>query len=136
MHFCVICNNMYYIRITDESDKNTSGFKKTDQLIYYCNNCKHTDMNQNVTNTSVLRTQLHKNKEKYTNIIHEFTKYDPTLPRTNRILCPNLECLTNGEDERERIAREIITIRYDDINMKYVYLCTTCDTSWKPDEKK
>ena len=27
-------------------------------------------------------------------------------------------------------------IRYDDVNMKYVYLCSTCDTVWKTDEQK
>ena len=27
---------------------------------------------------------------------------------------------------------EIIYLRYDDIGMKYVYLCTSCDHSWKP----
>ena len=29
--------------------------------------------------------------------------------------------------------REVIYIRYDDINVKYVYLCVHCDTMWKTD---
>lgn len=29
------------------------------------------------------------------------------------------------------ILREIISIKYDDINMKYMYICTTCGSSWK-----
>ena len=33
-------------------------------------------------------------------------------------------------------AREIIYIRYDDVNIKYVYLCSTCDTVWKMDDNK
>ena len=31
----------------------------------------------------------------------------------------------------ERVENEIIYIRYDDTNMKYVYLCCNCDTVWK-----
>ena len=27
--------------------------------------------------------------------------------------------------------REVIYMRYDDINMYYIYLCTKCDTVWK-----
>lgn len=29
--------------------------------------------------------------------------------------------------------REVIYIRYDDINMKYVYVCVNCNTTWKTD---
>ena len=65
-------------------------------------------------------------------IINKYTKLDPTLPRINTILCPNPNCTTNTDDT----PREIIYIRYDDTNMKYVYLCSTCDTVWKPEDNK
>ena len=29
------------------------------------------------------------------------------------------------------ILREIISIKYDDINMKYMYICSTCGSNWK-----
>jgi hypothetical protein len=32
--------------------------------------------------------------------------------------------------------KEIIYERYDDINIKYIYLCSTCETVWKTDEDK
>jgi DNA-directed RNA polymerase subunit M/transcription elongation factor TFIIS len=31
--------------------------------------------------------------------------------------------------------REVIYIRYDDTNMKYVYLCVHCDTTWYTDNR-
>ena len=34
MHFCSVCNNMYYLRI-DEKNPN--------KLDYYCRNCGHED---------------------------------------------------------------------------------------------
>ena len=47
--------------------------------------------------------------------------------------CTNIACKTNV-DEVE--APEIIYMRYDDENMKYLYICVECDTIWKTDDKK
>lgn len=124
MHFCIKCNNMYYIRISMED---------TNKLVYYCRNCGHEDSNLNVDNVTVSKVQLKKSEQQFNHIINKYTKLDPTLPRTNRILCPNAECATNINADANK--REIITIRYDDTNMKYVYLCSTCDTVWKTNDQ-
>lgn len=29
------------------------------------------------------------------------------------------------------ILREVVSIKYDEVNMKYMYICTTCGSSWK-----
>jgi DNA-directed RNA polymerase subunit M/transcription elongation factor TFIIS len=161
--------------------------------------------------------QLLTSEKKYTHIVNEYTKYDPTLPRINTIKCPNQECSSNGfaggvgktaskaaskaaekaasklEEKATKAAskaaekatkaaekaaskaadkkktgleqvleqqeeieeaqaeqqekaqtlveasgennREVIYIRYDDINMKYVYLCVHCDTTWRTDNR-
>lgn len=113
MHFCKVCENMYYVRIdSDNSNK----------LIHYCRNCGDTS-DINVSNTSIKKEQEHS----FHNIINKYTKHDPTLPRVNNVLCPNKDCLTNTEGKE----REIIYIRYDDLNIKYIYLCTECDKEWK-----
>ena len=39
--------------------------------------------------------------------------------------------MTNSKEESKVKEREIIYIRYDDKNMKYVYLCPECDHVWK-----
>jgi len=122
MHFCTECSNMYYIRIDSEN---------TNKLIYYCRHCGNEDPNLTVDNVSVSKTQIKRSEQKFSNIINQYTKLDPTLPRVNRIKCPNIDCDTNKKDSE----REIIYIRYDDINMKYIYLCSTCDTVWKSDEQ-
>ena len=31
---------------------------------------------------------------------------------------------------------EVIFIRYNEVDMKYVYLCSKCDTVWKTDSKR
>lgn len=124
MHFCVNCDNMYYIRISAED---------TNKLVYYCRNCGHEDSNLTVDNVTVSKVQLKKSEQQFNHIINKYTKLDPTLPRINHVLCPNSDCATNTVDGTKR---EIIFIRYDDINMKYVYLCSTCDTVWKTEENK
>jgi len=118
MHFCNICENMYYIKIDS---------KDTNKLIYYCRKCGNEDNLISKDNVVISKTNLLKNEDKYSHIINEYTKLDPTLPRINKIKCPNGDCKTNTSDAK----REIIYIRYDDINMKYIYLCSTCDYVWK-----
>jgi len=122
MRFCSDCKNMYYIRINaDDPNK----------LVYYCRNCGNEDKLLTVDNVCVSKTQIKKNEQSFSHIINKYTKLDPTLPRINNILCPNPDCQTNTKDKE----REIIYIRYDDTNMKYVYVCSECDTVWKTNDQ-
>lgn len=118
MHFCNICKNMYYLKINIENP-NT--------LVYYCRNCGNEDSELSNKNICVSETILKGKKQKYTHIINEYTKYDNTLPRINTIKCPNIECPSNNSDD---VKKEVIYVRYDDINIKYVYLCAICDYVW------
>ena len=217
MQFCSECHNMYYLKIQDEDGVigNT--------LIYYCRNCGHEDKTLSTTNICVSDIQLRSSEKKYTHIVNEYTKYDPTLPRINTIKCPNQDCISNGagknmaggagkeegqpkktaripkattgarktkaqkeaeaaqleaqhveaeaalnavnqsaikaqesaaqaeailamaeanlaeeephSTEPKKNNREVIYIRYDDTNMKYVYLCAHCDTTWRTDNR-
>ena len=122
MHFCSQCQNMYYISI-DPND--------TNKLVYYCRNCGNKDSMLSVENVTISKVQLKKSEQEFSHIINKYTKLDPTLPRINKILCPNAECSTNKDDKH----REIIYIRYDDRNMKYVYLCSTCNSVWKTEDQ-
>ena len=118
MHFCSNCSNMYYIRINaDDPNK----------LVYYCRKCGNEDSLLASENICVSKINVKKSEQTFSHIINKYTKFDPTLPRIDNILCPNAECSTNKNGKQ----REIIYIRYDDINMKYVYLCSECDTTWR-----
>ena len=118
MKFCVQCDNMYYIGIQAE-DPN--------KLTYYCRNCGHKDHTIAEEGVCVLNTHLQRGEQKFNHILNQYTKMDPTLPRIYNVKCPNAECSTNKSD----IAAEVIYFRYDDANLKYLYVCVTCDTSWK-----
>jgi DNA-directed RNA polymerase subunit M/transcription elongation factor TFIIS len=112
---------MYYIKIT-EDDEN--------KLTYYCRNCGYVDESETSTeNTCIIDTDFTKNTANYSHIINKYTKYDPTLPKITNLKCANADCETNVKN----IPSDIIYIRVDDDNLKYVYLCTVCDNSWKTD---
>ena len=118
MHFCSNCSNMYYTRINaDDPNK----------LVFYCRKCGNEDSLLAAENICVSKTHIKKSEQSFNHIINKYTKYDSTLPRINNILCPNSDCPTNKDGK----DREIIYIRYDDVNMKYVYLCSDCDTVWQ-----
>ena len=80
MHFCTNCHNMYYLKIREDGG-NT--------LNYYCRNCGHEDTTLNAEAICVSETQLRRSEQKFTHMINEYTKFDPTLPRINTIKCPN-----------------------------------------------
>ena len=121
MHFCTNCDNMYYIRINADN---------ANQLIYYCRKCVHEDNLIASKDVCVSKTQIKKTEQTFSHIINKYTKLDPTLPRINTILCPDANCPTN----KDGVPREIIYIRYDDANMKFVYLCSECDSVWQTNE--
>ena len=122
MHFCNKCDNMYYIKISAEN---------SDKLLYYCRNCGNEDNLLNKDNICVSKTYIRREEQTYSHIINKYTKFDPTLPRINTIKCPSATCLSNTDE----VEKEVIYIRYDDINMKYIYLCANCNTIWKTSEQ-
>lgn len=162
MHFCANCDNMYYIRLSEE-DPNS--------IVYYCRNCGHENKNISLNSVTISKTSFKNTRQKYNSILNKYTKLDPTLPRINTIKCPNQSCKSNhgGIDEpaaavaavgavevgsKKKVdatkatsavveapvgvasenKREIIYLRYDDINMNFVYLCATCDTVWNTEQ--
>ena len=122
MKFCVVCDNMYYVSINE---------KNQNELSYYCRNCGDVDENVKSENTCVLNTQIKKGEQKYNHIINKYTKYDSTLPRLYNMECPNNACKTHSDKTKKT---EVLYIRYDEENMKYLYMCSTCETVWKTDE--
>ncbi len=130
MHFCTVCENMYYIRLTGE---------EKDQLTYYCRKCGHEDdeLIASLENICVSKTEIKASTSSYDHILNKYTKLDPTLPRIQNIQCPNVACVTNGKGEESDAPKsDILYIRYDDANMKFVYICTHCDTIWKSADDK
>ena len=127
MHFCKTCSNMYYVKLTDGDDN---------KLSYYCRNCGTTDDTMMAENICVSKINLNNNSQKIDLFVNQYTKLDPTLPRTSSIKCPNEKCSSNISDADTSTSetsseREVLYIRYDDSKMKYIYMCCKCDFTWK-----
>ncbi len=121
MNFCEKCDNMYYIKISGE-DSNS--------LLHYCRNCGHED-NNNMSNVCVSKTSVKKQDSKFNKLVNEYTSLDPTLPHIYTIPCPNQMCPCNTGEAQS----DVIYIRYDDENIKYIYMCTHCNKIWKSNNK-
>jgi hypothetical protein len=107
--------------------------KDANSLSYYCRNCKYVDEESAEEGACVLTTHFKKGDQQFNHIINKYTKLDPTLPRIYNIRCPNIACKTNTEAVEEN---EVIYMRYDNDNMKYLYICVECDAIWKTDDKR
>ena len=122
MKFCTNCDNMYYMQVCDND---------CNKLIYYCRHCGHKDETISNEGVCVLDNQIIKSEQKFNHIINPYTKLDPTLP-SMEMKCPNATCKTNqGEDSNDpNKLTDIIYMRFDDTNLKYVYICPICDFQW------
>lgn len=124
MKFCVECKNKLYHQLSE---------KDSNKLSYYCRFCGYKDDSLTEEGVCIMNAQLKQNEQKFNHIINNYTIYDPTLPRLHNLRCPNGQCNSN-EDQHDN--PEVLYIRYDNDNMKYIYLCTVCSTRWKTDDNK
>lgn len=123
MKFCNNCGNMYYMKIDDNN---------CNSLIHYCRHCGNVDDTLTNEGLCVLENQLKKTEQKFDHIINPYTKLDPTLPRI-AMKCPNESCKTNqtsGGDANAKPEHEVIFLRFDEENLKFVYICPDCDYTW------
>jgi len=114
MKFCPQCENMLYL----------SQLTST-KLVYMCKYCGHTQDAQ-TDELNIFEVSL-KSSEDTQYLINEYTKYDMTLPRIQDMDCPNMECPSRKNTKE----KDIIYIRYNEEDMKYLYLCGVCNHHWK-----
>jgi hypothetical protein len=110
---------MYYISINAED---------ANKLQYYCRNCNYVDDTISKDGGCILQTHIKHKTQPSTYMVNKYTKFDPTLPRIYNMDCPNADCTFKKTNDIDN--PEIIYLRYDDANLKYLYICTVCDTTW------
>lgn len=109
MMFCEICQNMLFV------NNNTN-----DKLEYICKNCNN-HVIDNSTGTKCLSETIMAN-EKNNMRIDKTIKFDPTLPRVNFVVCPNVECKPE--------ENKVIYLKTNNSQMKFAYFCCNCDMFW------
>ena len=111
---CNNCDNFMFTYINED--------KKLYNCCKRCGNTKLSDMK--CVYKSSDKIDISKILNEYTHILE-----DPTLPtiRNKNIKCPNSECVSIVENYKES---DIIYIKYDKDNMKYIYSCNYCGQKW------
>lgn len=111
--FCNVCGNMCEMDLT------------TNDGTTCCRNCG-TKMPFDPKELCVSKVSMRGTTNHFENIINEYTIFDPALPHRFDLLCPNVDCPTN----KDKKPADIVYINYDKVNMKYIYICTNCNTKW------
>jgi DNA-directed RNA polymerase subunit M/transcription elongation factor TFIIS len=114
MKWCPKCDNYLYHSVN------------SDQLIRTCRNCGYSE--NDTEGGLVVETRVgERASEGYKILLNEFTTKDPVLPHAKNIKCPNGGCASNtGAAERD-----VIYMKYDAVNLKYIYICMVCDKRWR-----
>lgn len=152
--FCKICR--YYLYLEEVSvvdDEKGDQESKKKELRRVCRNCGYQEQ---MKGGLILEIDLkEKTSEGYKILMNEFTKDDPTLPHVHNLRCPSRACPSNkgrvypidnpaadaaqaaaqapqaANEDKGEVESDVIYLKYDAINMKYLYICNVCDTKWR-----
>jgi len=115
MKVCPTCQNMYVMKLQADG-----------KLLWRCLSCGIEE--EQVGGCLLMETLVQeRSSEGYRILLNEFTRQDTTLPHTKSIKCSREGCASNGNGTE----RDIIYIKYDAVNMKYLYICNVCGESWR-----
>lgn len=115
MKVCPTCQNMFVMKLQADG-----------KLVWRCLSCGIEE--EQVGGCLLLETLVQeRSNEGYRILLNEFTRQDATLPHVKTVKCPKGDCVSNGNG----VERDVIYIKYDAINMKYMYICNVCGESWR-----
>jgi DNA-directed RNA polymerase subunit M/transcription elongation factor TFIIS len=116
MKFCPECKNYLY------ADSRTD----PKNLLRLCRSCGYSE--KDTQGGLVMETIVQQRaSESHKILLNEFTRQDPTLPHITTLPCPNQQCSTNVRGE----PRDVVYIKSDTVNLKFIYICLKCDTEWR-----
>ena len=113
MKFCDNCQNMLYLTVKDDC-----------KLVQYCKNCNLSVEEDYSTSAKVVISNKYKDDTSSSQYKNKNIIYDATLPRVN-----NIDCKKNCAESQGK-ENEVIYIKYDHMNMKYIYFCCHCKEFW------
>ena len=121
LRFCPVCENYLYTDVDAESL----------DLFRVCRKCGHKE--KDTKGGLVMEMMIQQQSaEGYKILLNEFTRKDPRLPHIRKnITCPNAGCDSNkaGKDP------DVIYIKYDAVNLLYLYICDICGEKWHSRER-
>jgi DNA-directed RNA polymerase subunit M/transcription elongation factor TFIIS len=116
LRYCPVCENYLYMQVDAESQ----------ELRRVCRKCgfKEEDAKGGLVMEMMIQQ---KSSEGYKILLNEFTRKDPRLPHIRKnITCPNTSCDSNKGGKEP----DVIYIKYDVVNLMYLYICDICGEQW------
>ncbi len=99
--------------------------KTAPRAVRTCRNCGYT---KDEEPGLVMETMVQeKGSDSYRIFLNEFTAQDPRYRHSKTIPCPNVkDCPTRVGG----VEGDTIYIKYDPVNLKYLYICNICKKQW------
>jgi DNA-directed RNA polymerase subunit M/transcription elongation factor TFIIS len=110
MIFCPECENKIY------------PVEENDRLYHQCLKCGFKDEFRE----TIIHRRTYKGKSTNQNShVNQFSRFDVSLPRTKKKTCPNVDCISHRETDKQ----EAVFIM-DPISLKLTFVCVCCATDW------
>lgn len=123
MKFCNICDNLLHLSLCSDTEQ------KDEQLHYFCKCCKSKVKCGSDFDPCIYKKNYGRNENVfYEMFVNKYTKYDPTLPHVYSMPCANKSCAEETKKKKEK--SDILFMRYNEDQMKYIYMCCKCDKAW------
>ena len=117
IRFCPVCRYYLYLQVEGEDQK----------LLRLCRNCGYREQDEKGGLVMEMMIQ-ERAAEGHKILLNEYTRQDPRLPHIRKtIKCPDPACNSN----HGKAESDIIFIKYDAVNMKYLYICDVCGYQWR-----
>ena len=113
-----------------ETDKWDADTLEKNPVHFYCKFCGNIELFDDQVSNVISRISF-KNDETIEKWIKPDIESDVTLPHIHNIKCHNSMC----ESHKDNNGNDIILLRYNHTDVKYIYFCTFCKKYWKADNK-
>lgn len=110
--FCNVCDNIIFRNYTKEG------------IFHKCRQCGFEEKVKYPSDQPYLLHETNYKTKSKDIVFHEQMIHDPTLPMAPGMSCINTAC--NGTN--------IVYMKYDQANLRYLYVCRDCHTKWKNKE--
>lgn len=124
MEFCNFCDNMFYINTkivkNDENDE-------VELVHYLCKFCGNEEPFKQDVPKLISKTSF-KTDDDIDKWVKKDILHDVTLPHVTNIKCSNKSCSKKSEEDND-----IILLRYNHTDVKFIYYCVHCQKYWKND---
>lgn len=116
INFCPVCANMLYL----------SAGSNSRTLLHVCKNCNTTQELESQGASLCISETLYGDAAAAAHMFADpAIKHDPTLPRVSHIACPRGEQCSG-----HRKQQEVIYIKHNATQLRYLYFCCHCDNFW------